>query len=198
MRLNRFFITIVLLIAITNCVKTDNQVLITDSLSDKLNLLLINSDISYNKEVIIPLTISPVKKFYFSPQCPFFYYDSLKNKAIVYSKFTNANIKKIKTLVLVNYNGLDSGLEIGTGYLYNRDTLNIKSIGLLNKSTFSIISNENELTIKTGFKLLNNKIKAEYYQDYDSEKKEKFMEEYEYKLIKNVSLEIRTNGYVCE
>lgn len=199
MKLTRYFIALILLIISFSCSQTKKRKLITDSLSDSLNIVLIDAKIDYDKDKIIPLTRNNVNSnFSFCPQCPFWHYDSIENKAIIYSKFTKANLNQINTLILIKYKGLFNKLDYGMGYLYDKDTLPVKSIGLLGKNTFRLISNNNELFMETNFQIQNNVINAEYYGNFDLAEKVRFIEEYKYKLIKNVGLEIKTDGYECE
>jgi len=195
----KYFVGLVLLIISFSCSKTSKRILITDSLSDSLNVVLIDAKIDYDNDITIPLTINNGNSnFSFLPQCSFWHYDSINNKAIIYSKFTKANLKQINTLILIKYKGLFNKINFGTGYLYNNDTLHVKSIGLFGENTFSLISNNGELFMETNFQIQNNEINAEYYDNFDSEKKVRFIEKYEYKLIKKVGLEVKTNGYECE
>lgn len=195
-----YYILIILLL--TSCSQNRKEVILSDSLSDTLiDILLIDAtfECSSEYEFEYPMARGLRENFQICSWCPLFEYNAEKRKLSIYSKFSNANIDKIKTLVQINYDGYcDKGLS-SVGYLYTDDTIDIKTLGLLGKTTFNIISSVNGLIISTDFDTAKNSIKAVYTENLNGDNSDiEIIEKYRYKLIKNVQYEVLTDGYTCE
>ena len=183
--------------------KETNKILLSNSCSDTLvNVLMIEADINYGSDGI-PMPQFSTGKFSFSPQCPFFDFNSKRDELTIYSLFADKDceIDSIKTLVHINYKGtyLNKG-DFAIGYLYSNDTLLIRSIGLLGGKSFKIISYNSDLYIESEYDILGDSLNVEYKPNYNPENSSNNLmtENYKFNLIKNKNTQILTDGYVCE
>jgi hypothetical protein len=188
--------------------QSNNGIIGSINKDSNINVLVGNVNLDCEKEELIPI-LRRQKGNLTYPICPPFYYDTLKNRLDIYTKFLQKDfdLNKVKVIVILNYSGsffgkcFSSDYGPANGFLELNDTLKIPSLGFSKTGYLTLITNDSILFYKSNFKKIDYlTLIHEYYSSYDPESisDNKIDSEYKFEYFENVEIKFFNDGYECE